>query len=231
MAQPRAGVGGFLRATIEQLGDRRWLGIALLFLLFLGGTNIVLALYKPVHGAKPGLVFALAGLVRAVALIAISVAALRIAIGSRRSPWMPDGAFFLYFALSLLAFAAVALGAFLGRGLPDLQRILLTEVVGVLLLAPLSVWTVAAAVERPLALSPAPRLRNLGVWLPSFLLWAVILVLPLATAHAVASLHLVLWARQDGFWPLAAADAAISTLLVMITLALRVTAYRSVARP
>jgi hypothetical protein len=228
VADRPAGFGGFLRAAIAQMADRRWLGIALLFLLFLGGTNAVLALTKPAESSGPGAAFALAGLVRLVALIAISVAALRIATDSTRRPWRPDGAFFLYFGISLLAFAAVALGSLVGRELPDLQRIIVTQVVGLLLIAPLSVWAVAAAVERPLAL--APRFRALGTWLPPFLLWAVLLVLPLAIVHAGTSLHLLKWAGRDSFWPLAAADALVSTLLVMLTLALRATAYRSVAR-
>jgi hypothetical protein len=214
---------------LNQLGDRRWFAVAALLLVFLGGSNTILALAHPVDGV-PGLAFVLAGLARLLALVVISVAALRIALGSPRRPWLPDGGFFLYFGLSLIGFVVVGLAAFLSVGLPHLQRILVFEMVGIVLLAPLSVWTVAAAVEKPLALSPGPRLRNLAAWLPSFLLWAVLLVLPLSTAHAMASLYLVLWAGQDGFWPLAAADAVVSTLVVLLTLALRVTAYRSVAR-
>ena len=230
LAGPRTGAGGFLRETLGQLGDRRWIGIALLFLVFMGGTNVVLALTKPAEGTPPGLAFVLAGLVRVVALVWISVAALRLAAGSPRRTWMPDGGFFLYLGISLLAFAAVALGGLVARDLPDLQRIVATQVIGLLLIAPIAVWMVAAAVERPLAISPAPRFRRLGLWLPPFLLWAVLLVLPLAVVHAGLSLHLLKWAGRDGFWPLAAADAAVSTLLVMVTLALRVVAYRSVAR-
>ena len=230
VAEPRAGAGAFLGSALAQLRDRRWLGMALLFLVFMGGTNVVLALTKPAEGTPPGLVFVLAGLVRVLALVWISIAALRLATGSPRRTWMPDGGFFLYLGISLLAFAAVALGGLVARDLPDLQRIVATQVIGLLLVAPLAVWTVAAAVERPLAISPAPRLRRLGLWLPPFLLWAVLLVLPLAVVHAGLSLHLLKWAGRDGFWPLAAADAAVSTLVVMITLALRVAAYRSVAR-
>ena len=229
-AEARTGAGEFLRSTSGQLRDPRWIGIALLFLIFMGGTNAVLALNKPTDGTAPGLVFVVAGLLRLIALVWISVVALRLATGSRRRTWMPDGGFFLYLGISLLAFAAIAVGGIVARELPDLQRIVTTQVIGLLLIAPLTVWTVAAAVERPLAISPAPRFRHLGQWLPSFLLWAVLLVLPLAVLHAVTSLRLLEWAGQDGFWPLAAADALISTLLVMITLALRVTAYRSVAR-
>jgi hypothetical protein len=229
-AGPRTGAAGFLRGTLEQIRDPRWIGVALLFLVFMGGTNAVLALTKPDEGTAPGLAFVLAGLVRVVSLVWISVAALRLATGSRRRTWMPDGGFFLYLGISLLAFAAIGIGGLVARDLPELQRIVATQVIGLLLIAPLTVWTVAAAVERPLAISPAPRFRHLGRWLPSFLLWAVLLVLPLAILHAVTSLRLLEWAGQSGFWLLAAADALISTLLVMITLALRVTAYRSVAR-
>jgi hypothetical protein len=226
-----AGAGGFLRAALAQMTDRRWLPPALLFLVFLGGTNAVLALANPAEGERPGRLFAVAGIIRVAALIWISVAALRIATTSPRRPWMPDGALGLYLLLSLLSLGAAALGAWLGAGLPELQRILVTQIIGILLVAPLSVWDAAAAVERPLALNPVPRLRHLGIWLPPLLLWAALLVIPLAGLHAFSSMRLLELAREPAFWPLAAADALLSTILVLLTLALRVVAYRSVARP
>ncbi|HEX8621045.1 MAG TPA: hypothetical protein VF718_03670 [Allosphingosinicella sp.] len=231
VAEDRSGgIVDLLREAIAQLRDPRWPGIAVAFLLFLGATNAVLALYKPEAGARPGLPFALAGLVRVLALIAISVAALRIATASERRRWLPDGGFWLYLALSLIGLAAAALGAGLGAPLPEAGRILATELAGVLLTAPLAVWTVAAATERPLALAPGPRFRGLGRWLPALLVWSALLVVPLACLHAFLSLKLLATAGTGAFWPLAAADAMGSTLLVLLGLALRVAAYRRVAR-
>jgi hypothetical protein len=230
VAEPRGGAASFLRAALAQLVDRRWWGIFLLMLVFLGGTNAVLALQKPETGAAPSLAFALAGLIRVVALISLSVAALRIATKSPRRTWMPDGGFFLYLAFTVIGFAAAAIGAFLGSGLPELQRTGLTELMAIILTAPLAVWSTAAAVERPLALSPERGLRGLGRWLPPFLLWAALLLVPLATCHALVSFRMVDGAGSSGFWPLAAFDALVSSLFVLLTLALHLAAYRSVAR-
>jgi hypothetical protein len=230
IAHARAGFGGFLLATVEQAADRRWLGIALLFLVFLGGTNAVLAMTKPAEGDAPGLAFALAGLVRVIALVAISVAALRIALKSPRRRWSPDGGFWLYLGLSLVSIGAAALGAALALGLPPIQRMLASQAVAILLVEPLAVWMVAAAVERPLALAPARRLRGLAVWLPPLMLWSTLVVVPLAVLHSWLSMRLMDTAGGAGFWPLVAVDGAVSTLLMMLSLGLRVTAYRSVAR-
>jgi hypothetical protein len=220
------GIIGLLREAGAQMLDPRWRGIAAAFLIFLGGTNAVLALYKPGPDSKPGVVFALAGVVRVLALIAIGVAALRIATGSPRRRWLPDGAFWLYFALTLIGLAAAALGAALGARLGEGGRILLTEIAGVLLVAPIAVWMVAAATERPLAIPPGPSFRRPGLWLPAFLVWSMLLIVPLACLHAFLSMKLIETAGSAEFWPLAAADAATSTILVLLGLALRVAAYR-----
>jgi hypothetical protein len=223
-------VVAMLREALGQLLDRRWRWIAPAFLLFLGSTNAVLAFTKPEASGGPGLVFALAALVRVLALIAISVAALRIATRSDRPLWLPDGAFWLYFALNLIGLAAAALGARLGAALPEAGRILAAELVAIVLVAPLAVWTVAAATERPLAWRPGPSFRRLGRWLPAFLIWSVLLVVPLASLHAFLSLKLIETVGSSAFWPLALADSAASTILVLLGLALRVAAYRRVAR-
>jgi hypothetical protein len=165
-----------------------------------------------------------------IALVAISVAALRIALKSPRRRWSADGGFWLYFALSLVSLAAAALGAVLAAGLPPIQRLIVAEAVAVLLVAPLAVWTVAAAVERPLALAPARRLRGLAAWLPPLMFWLALIVVPLAVVHGWLSMRLIDTAGGNGFWPLAILDGVVSTLLVLLALALRVTAYRSVAR-
>ncbi|HLL30011.1 MAG TPA: hypothetical protein VK403_03340 [Allosphingosinicella sp.] len=220
----RPGLAGFLGDALGQLRDSRWLPIGLLFLVFLGGTNAVLALLKPAPGAAPGALFAAAGLVRLAAAVSISVAALRIATGSPRRTWIPDGGFWLYFLLGLPGLAVTASVAWVGRDLPLLGRILAMEFAAVALLAPFAVWFVAVAVERPLAF--VPRFRRIGAWLPALLLWSLLLVAPLAALHAWLSQRMLDLAGSGGFWPLAAADAVDSTLFVLLALALRVTAYR-----
>jgi hypothetical protein len=225
-----SGLGGFLKAGLAQAADRRWRLHALLFLLFLGGSNAALALARPEAGSAPGLVFLLAAIVRVVALVWIGVAALRVAALSPRQPWRPDGGFWLYFLLSLLGLAAAAAGAAVAARLEGLPRILVAELIAVLLAAPLTVWTAAAAVERPLALSPGPHFRRLGAWLPPLLVWGVVLVVPLAGAHAFLSLRMIETVGTSAFWPTAIGDAALSTALVLLMLGLRLTAYRLAER-
>lgn len=223
--------GGFLEEAVAQARDPRWRPIVLLLFLFLGGTNAVLALSKPDAGETPGLAFALAGLVRVLALIAISVAALRIATASPRRTWMPDGGFWAYLVLGLVGVVGALAGAAVGARFGDAGRILVTELVGSAIGAPLAVWGVALAVERPLALDPRPRFRNIAAWLPQLYLWALLLVIPVACLHAWLSLQLVRSGGEGAFWPLAVLDGIVSALLVLLLLSLHLAAYSRVARP
>ena len=220
----------FLREALAQLRDPRWRVMAVLFLLFLGGTNALLAVMKPGAGEAPGAAFALAGLVRLAALVSISVAALRIATDSPRPRWKPDAAWWLFLVLGLMSVAVAGACVWLGRGLPVLPRLLLADLAAILLLVPFSAWFVAAAVERPLAWSPAPGLRRTGRWLGPMLLWSLLLAAPLALAHAWLSLELVAAAGTRAFLPLAATDALVSSIYVLLVLALRTIAYRRVAQ-
>jgi hypothetical protein len=217
-------LAGFLGQSIAQIRNSCWLPIAVLLLFFLGGTNALLALFKPAPGAMPGTLFLAAGLVRLVAAVWISVAALRIASESSRRPWMPDGGFWLYFLLGIPGIALTAAIAWLGRNLPALDRILAMEFIAVAVIAPISVWFVAAAVERPLAL--LPRFGRISEWLPGLLLWSLSLVAPLACLHAWLSQLLLGTVGTSDFWPLAAVDAVTTTILVLLGLSLRLTAYR-----
>jgi hypothetical protein len=218
------GLAEFLGASFAQMRDKRWLPIALLFLVFLGGTNAVLALLKPAPGAAPGALFAVTALVRLIAAVSIGVAALRIAAGSARRPWMPDGGFWLYFLLGLPGLALAAAIAWLGRDLPVLERILAMEFGAIALLTPFAVWFVAIALERPLAL--VPRFRRIGAWLPALLFWSLLLVAPLASLHAWLSQQMLDSVGTGAFWPTAIADAVATTFFVLLGLSLRVTAYR-----
>jgi hypothetical protein len=220
-------IGEFARQSMSELRRPHWLIFALIFFLFLGGTNAQLALHKPLAGEVPDPAFVAAAAIRIFALVVLSVAALRVSTGSPRRPWQPDGGFWLYFALTVVALIVPAAGAFLARHLPELGRILVSEVLGIVLVLPLTVWTVAAAVERPLAL--APRFESMSRWLPPLLVLALLVVLPLAVLHAWNSMKMLLIAGQDGFWPLALLDAVVSTALVLAALAFKLTVYRSVA--
>ena len=222
-------VGSFARHAVEQLGAREWRPLALLLFVLLTATQAALVLTRPADGATPGFAFAIAGLIRGVGLVWLSVALLRSATDSPRSRWAPDAGFWFYFLLSLLALAASAVAASIAVGLPELSRVFLVQLVAILLVSPLTVWMVAAAVERPLAL--APRFRGIGEWLPSFLILALVVLVPLASLHARFSFVLLDMGGEGlNFWGLALFDGLLSTLVVLVTLALRLAAYRSVAR-
>jgi hypothetical protein len=224
------GGDGFLRDALRTLTSRRWIAPALLFFLFLGGTNAVLALAKPAPGAKPGGLFVIMGLVRIIALVWISVAALRYAAPTDRRPWRIDAGFWLCFLLLLLSLLTLPVGFLVARGIPGDAGIALREAVGEALLVPIGPWIVAAAVERPAAWSPLPWLRGFSVWAPRLLLWTLVLLAPLATAHGLLSILLLRDMPQPNFWFVAVVDAATTVLLVLLGLALRLAAYRRVAR-
>lgn len=223
-------VGAFARAVAVQIAAPDWRGLAILLFIVLAATNAVLALHKPGPGEAPGIVFAITGLVRALGLIWISVAMLRAATGSERGRWMPDAGFWLYFLLSLVAFGASAVAALLAQGLPEIGRVFLMQLIAAVLVSPFAPWTVAAAVERPLALSPRPWFRDIGDWLPPYLLLALVVAVPLAALHAALTMRLLTVVGGASFWPIAIADGLLSTLVALVLLALRLTAYRSVAQ-
>lgn len=97
-----------------------------------------------------------------------------------------------------------------------------------LIVAPLAVWSVALAVERPLAIDPRPWLRKFTLWLPSLILWQLLIVVPLATLHAYIDIGLVegMIARSMA---LEITDGLLSVVIVLMVLSLSMIAYRRVA--
>jgi hypothetical protein len=222
-------VSELARHTLAQMRAPDWRSLALVLFVLLTATNAVLAIYAPEPGGKPGLEFSIAGLVRALGLFSLSVALLRIGAKSPRGRWRTDGAFFLYAGISLIGFGFAATAAWIGQDWPNWARILLVELFALILFAPFARWMVAAAVERPLALHPAPWFARLGEWLPAYLVLALPLVV-LAAAHAALSLEMLRSAGNGGFWLVAIADGLVSTLVALGGLGLRLAAYRGVAR-
>jgi hypothetical protein len=219
-------VSELLRRTLKQARARPWLRLAPLLLLLLTATNAVLALRAPAPGSEPDLAFVAAGLVRGVGLVSFSVALLRIAAGSGRPRWLPDAGYFLYFAISGIGLLFSIAAGRIGADWPPLARILLVEAAAMLLFAPFLRWLVAAAVAQPLALDPRPWFHRPKSWLPAVLVLLLPLV-ALATLHALATLELLASADSPAFWTIIVADGLLSTLLVLLTLALRFTAYEA----
>jgi hypothetical protein len=221
--------GSFARAAAAQIVAPEWRGISVSLFLLLTVTNALLALHAPAPGAAPSPAFTSAGAVRAIGLFSISVALLRAATGSERKRWSTDGGFWLFLALSLVELGLEAGATWLTPGLDVSARILIAEALALLVSAPLAAWMVAAAVEKPLAIQPGPWFSRLGEWLPPLLTLLLPMVL-IAFVHAFLSLQLIRLAGSGSFWPLALADGILSTSFVLATLALRLTAYRAVAR-
>jgi hypothetical protein len=223
------GVFGFLRETLASLRNSRLLVPALLLTVLLTASNIVILGTAPPEGEVPPLAFVVAAMVRVAGLLLLAVAILRVLTGSVRRTYMPDGAFWLYVLTGVFGFAvSAALGLVAG----DRTDPIVGAFIGLAMIAisaPFAAWFTAIAVERPLALNPAPWMRGMGHWLAPLLVWSLLVALPLGQLHAAIDIYLVL-GPGDNFWPLALFDGPLSALLAIFSFALAATAYRRVAR-
>lgn len=223
-----AGFGGFLREALARVFDRRALVPALVLLVLLTGSNIVLLLNLPTSGG-PSLPFIIAGLLRIFGVVFLAVGILRIIAPSQRSPWRPDGGFWLYVLTFLLSLRLTALLAQYGTTRADWVGLAINSVILTVVLSLFATWFVAIAVVRPLALDPRPYMRDFGRWYPQLLLWSLAIVTPLSVTHALLDMWL-LQGAGDSFWPVALFDGALSTLMALVGLGLNATAYTRVAR-
>jgi hypothetical protein len=219
----------FLRDALAPVFTRRMVAPIVLLTVLLTATNIVLAQNVPPEGRPPALPFILAGFVRVAGLLVLAVAILRILAGSERPLWKPDGGFWLYIlTLPVGIGVSVAAVALLGQR-TDPAGLLMRGVLVAIVLAPFAAWFAAIAAARPLALDPRPWLKGLGRWLPSYLVWAVLLVAPVAALHAWLDEWLVLGAGEL-FWPIALLDGPLSVVVALLGFGLNAAAYRRVAQ-
>ncbi|QLC25473.1 hypothetical protein HFP57_10890 [Parasphingopyxis algicola] len=220
---------GFLRDALRQAIAPEWRLLAVILLVLATATNAVILSEIGEPGEPPSPIFLLAAVIRLAGLLLLTVALLRRATDSRRAPFMPDGAFWLMVLLTLLGFAVSAgVRALLPDGQDNLVNLVAGNALAALITSPLAVWTVALATEKPLAIDPRPRLREFSLWLPFLVIWQLLIVVPLSALHAYIDVGLVegTIARSAA---LEIADGALSMLIVLIGLALSVTAYRRVA--
>ena len=220
---------GFLREAVTSLRTRRLLLPAVFLAVVLTGSNIVILLNMPVKGQTLPLPFVASAIVRVLGLVAGAVASLRILNSSPRPPWRPDGAFWLYALTLMLGIAAGAVAGILVGGEEDPVAGVAVGILVTIVTAPFAPWFAAIAVERPLAWRPGPWLRRFGAWLPSLLLWSLVILTPLAELHGALDKWLIEGAGRY-FWPVALFDGLLSVLLALIGLALASVAYRRVAR-
>jgi hypothetical protein len=222
------GLTGFLLEAVVGLRRREVLVPALILLVLLTFSNVVILQNIPARGSSPSLPFIVAAILRVGGLLLIAVALARIMTNSPRSRWTPDGGFWLYAATFLVA---VVVNGLIGRVIGDRTDVLtltVTNIVVMLALSPLIVWFVATAVAEPLAWHPSPWLRDLRRWWFPAVFWTLLLVTPMAVAHASIDMRLIEGAG-DRFWPLALFDGALSTAMALLGIAINTAAYRRVA--
>jgi len=201
---------------------------AILLLLAMVATHAG-ALYYPLVPGSPTFVrFLVTLFVRITTVFVLTIAILRYAVGSARPAWLPDGGFSLHVLLVSFASALPALLQMQLGNFGSMLTSLLANLLSILLLAFLSPWTVAVAVEWPLAWRPTAWLHDFGRWLPQRIGWGLALLIPLGALQSLlAGLRLseTIW-----FWPAAVVGGLLGFLMLMIRLALDVAAYRRVAQ-
>lgn len=220
----------FLREALAPLSDRRLLWPALALIVLLTASAIVILENAPAPGGNrlPPL-FIAAAIARIGGLLMLMIAILRILADSPRSPWVPDSSFWLSCVVTVLSFglsAAIDLAA----GSPtDPLASVITGIIFLLIIAPLSPWLVALAAERPLAWSPLPWLRRFKAWLGPLIVWTISLLMPLGYVHGAIATAAV-QGRLDYFWPTMLFDGPLSAIIALLGFGLSNAAYRRVAR-
>jgi len=221
----------FLREALAPLFARKLAVPVLLLTVLLTATNIVVLKAMPQPGATelPPL-FVAAAVARIGGLLVMLVAIVRLLAASPRSPWRPDAAFWLTLLASVALFALSALVDRAMGGRSDPLSMAASSMVQILIIAPVSPWLVALAVERPLAWSPRPWLRDFARWLPQLVLWAVLLVSPLAVLHSAIDLAILEDPHSRWFWPAMLFDGPLSAVVLLLGFGVNNAAYRRVAR-
>lgn len=212
--------------TLAELRGPSWRHIALLWFALTCVSDLALGMAHPPGSAGLAGMIAL-GALFALLFLWLAAAALRRAAASSRSPWRLDGSFLYYAALHVVLAVVIWFwtpfiddGSAVGAGL-------LAAALPLLLVAPLAPWLVAVAVERPLALSPWPFLKQADAWFPPLLLLTLALLLPLSLVQFWSSVELFVLGR--GAIEFGLLHAMVSTLAEIVSLALALAAYRSVA--
>jgi len=221
----------FLREALAPLFARRLAVPVLLLTVLLTATNIVIVKTAPqAGGAELPPLFIAAAIARVGGLLVMTVAIMRLLAASRRPPWRPDSAFWLTLLVSVAIFGISALIDLAIGGRSDPLSMAASGVALTLIVAPVATWLVALAVEKPLAWSPLPWLRDFRIWLPQLAFWAVLLLPPLAFLHSAIDLAILHDPDSTWFWPAMLFDGPLSAVILLIGFGLNNAAYRRVAR-
>lgn len=220
----------YFLAALSAVFNRRTLPAVLLLFLALVISNVVVVLNPRIDGVAASWQFIVGVVLRLLSLVVLPVAIIRVAAGSARHPYMPDGALGLYTLLFTLALVAPAIVALSLGDITSIKSGIAIVMASIIFASPLGAWTVAGAVERPLAWWPVPWFRNMHLWLPQRLFWSVLIVGPLGLVHGQLE-GVQLAGPGPWFWPSALVDGLASLLILMIGFGLNVVAYRRVAAP
>jgi hypothetical protein len=219
----------FVKEGLASLANRRLILPALLLATSLAVGKIGLLSYLPTARNPDHLPYLLAFMLMLLASLAVVVAMLRILNASARPPWQPDSSLWLY-AMVFVGGAFIGLMADLvvgGRN--DHPSGLAAASLSSALWALLAPWFVAIAVEHTLAWQPGPWLRQFRAWLPSLLLWALLILVPLRHLQLMLNWRFLV-SGTDWFWPAVLVESVLGMVATLVGLALASTAYRRVAR-
>jgi hypothetical protein len=219
----------FVKEAFASLRTRRVLVPALLIVLLQAASAVAMPYTLPTAAHPDHSRYLAVLLLLLLGLLGCSVALLRILNASPRPPWQPDASLWLL-GLALIACALIDAAAYLVvGGQDDLLAGLASGSLSIAITAPLAPWITAIAVERPLALRPRDHMRNFAAWLPAFLLWELLIVVPLG--QFVALLNKMLMEGAGGwFWPVVLLYGLLGTVIELVSCALSSVAYRRVAR-
>ncbi len=219
----------FVKEAFDSLAVRRLLLPALLLAALLAAGKIALLLSLPSPQKPDHLPYLLAFLLTVLGMVALLVGMLRILNGSARPPWQSDSSLWLYgMAFIVSAFIGQSSDLVVG-GRNDHLTGLASAALDTALRAPFAPWLVAIAVERPLAWRPGAWLKGFRSWLPSLLLWGLLIVVPLRHVQLMLNWGYLV-SGTDWFWPAALIEGALGAAIELVGLALASVAYRRVAR-
>lgn len=208
--------------------------MSLALLLILTVSNIALLhLELYVSGPQPGAMiipFILAAIVRLLGLFFLPVALLRVATRSARQRFSPDAGFWFYVLFWVLGFTITGIVRISHPGDDGFWLLFGADALARLVKAPAAAWVVALVVVSPLATNPKPWISGCRSWLLPLISWQIVLVSPIAALHVLTNRWLGWHDIGSNFWSFAVLDGFLTTLVVLLPLALSVTAYRSVAQ-
>lgn len=220
----------FVKEAVASLANQQLMLPAALLAASLAAGKIALLSFVPTARSPGHLLSLLAFLLMVLAALALMVAISRILNASTRPPWQLDSSLWLYGAAVVLAggFSALLTNVMIG-GLNDHPSGLAAATLSAALWAPLAPWFVAIAVEHSLAWRAGLWLRDFRAWLPSLLLWGLLIVLPLRHLQLMLNWKYLV-SGDDWSWPAALIEGALGAVTVLVGVAIASVAYRRVAR-